>query len=168
MRQKRKLSSKHPGTWIITALLIISFAMVKPEQASATTKSVQPFKTLKIGSYNVKNLVNREFYMYTESFDGLIEYYMKDEFPNRSQTGKRFRIKLKKGYKMKAYLCYTNSKGQQKKQRLKNNTKLKKWTTGGGEFIHVIVWKGKYTGYLNFANERFYGDEDDEDDEDDF
>ena len=165
MRMKGKSISKQLGMWIITALLIFSFVLVNPEQASARTKRVQPFKTLKIGSYNVKKMVNRDFYMYTESFDGLIEYFMKDDFRNRSQTGKRFKIKLKKGYKMKAYLYYTDSKGRHKKQRLKNNTKLKKWTTRGGEFLQITVWKGKYYGYLNFANERGYYDEDDEDDD---
>lgn len=78
-------------------------------------------------------------------------------------TGKRFRIRLKRGYKMKAYLYYTNSKGQEKRQRLRNNTKLKKWSLGGGEYIQIIVRKGRYTGYLNLANE---AEEDDDEDYD--
>jgi hypothetical protein len=163
MRQKNRRIAKRFGTWVITALLIFSFALVSPEQASARTKQAKPFRTLKIGTYDIKKLVNSELFMYTGRFDGMNEFFVKEYFQNRSQTGKRFRIRLKRGYKMKAYLYYTNSKGQEKRQRLRNNTKLKKWSLGGGEYIQIIVRKGRYTGYLNLANE---AEEDDDEDYD--
>ena len=164
MRQKCRQTTMGIGTWIIIMLLAALFVFANPKQASA--KTAQPFKTLKVGSYNLKKVVNREFFMYKGPWDGTLEYYTKTLFRNKSQTGKRFRIKLKKGYKMRAYLYYTNAKGQQKRKHLKNNSKLTKWTTrgDGNEFIQITVWKGKYAGYVLIVNGYDGRDEEDDDD----
>ena len=47
-------------------------------------------------------------------------------------------------------ITYIQTTGNSKTEGCRVRQKSK-WSTRGGEFIQIVVWKGKYTGYLNFV-----------------
>ena len=122
-----------------------------------TKNDVSPFKMLKIGDRDVTES-SKHIWMDTVSFrkwDGVVELYM-GYTPIRQ--GDRLRFKLKKKYKAKFILCYTDSKGDSHRVRIKNRGVLP--PCGTDYFLECYLSKGRYHAPLCFYPYEEY-DEDD-------
>lgn len=126
---------------------------------------VSPFKTLKIGSRNVTKYT-RHVWMDKVSFkkwDGVIELYMG---PTPIRKGDRLKYKLKKGYKVKFYVNYEDSKGKYHRKRIKNKGKLP--ACGTNYVLEAYLSKGKYHAPLCLYPYDDYDDDYEDDDYDEY
>jgi hypothetical protein len=127
----------------LSALFVLLIASAIP----AKSIGVSPFKLLKVGSKNVTKKT-KHLWMDTVSFkkwDGVIEIYMGKV---KLKKGSRLKYKLKKGYKAKFYIHYTDKKGKQYTKKIKNNSKLP--NCGSSFWIDCFLKKGKYNAPLSF------------------